>query len=171
MKIVIHIDDNLNDNDINEKVYRSRGVIINSKNEILLGYCNGTYQFPGGYLEQGETIYECLRREVREETGIDILNYQKQPFYCIKYYSKDWPKVGINRYTEFNYFLILTDEKPNYKKTNLDEIEKEQHYELRYVNLDELENTLNNSLTDNPKNKKVYPEILDVIKTYNEEML
>ena len=51
MKIVVHNDDNLKENDINERIYRARGVIINSRDEILLGYCTGTYQFPGGYLE------------------------------------------------------------------------------------------------------------------------
>lgn len=53
--------------------------------------------------------------------------------------------------------------------TNLDEYEKENNYELRYVKLDELENVLEDSINLNSKNKKVYPEILDVIKTYYEE--
>ena len=73
MKIVVHNDDNLKENDINERIYRARGVIINSRDEILLGYCKGTYQFPGGYLEEGETIEECLKREVQEETGLVII--------------------------------------------------------------------------------------------------
>ena len=56
MKVVTHNSNYLKEEDITEKVYRSRGVIINSKNELLLDYCDGTYQFPGGYLEKGETI-------------------------------------------------------------------------------------------------------------------
>ena len=170
MKVVIHNDDNLKETDITEKIYRSRGVIINSQNEILLGYCKNTYQFPGGYLEEGETIEEGLKREVQEETGIVIKDTNLKPFYVIKYYSKDWPTENTNRYTEFNYFLISTDEKPNLENTNFDIVEKEYNYELRYVKLSELEEVLNKSLDDNPKNKKVYPEILDVIKTYYEEI-
>lgn len=167
MKIVVHNDDNLNETDINEKIYRSRGVIINSQKEILLGYCKGTYQFPGGYLEQGETIEECLKREVQEETGIVIDSSNLKPFYVIKYYSKDCPEEGKNRYTEFNYFLISTDEKPDMGNTNFDIVEQEFNYELRYVKLSELDAVLNKSLDEN---KKVYPEILDVIKTYYEEL-
>ncbi|MEX5631355.1 NUDIX domain-containing protein [Parafrankia sp. FMc2] len=33
---------------------------------------NGAWQIPGGVLEQGETFYEALIREVREETGIAV---------------------------------------------------------------------------------------------------
>ena len=170
MKIVLHNDDNLTENDINERIYRSRGVIINSNNEILLGYCLGTYQFPGGYVEENESIKDGLIREILEETGIDIKPYNEDPFYVIKYYSKDWPNTGINRYTEFNYFLVKTDLKVDYSKTNLDVFEKSHNYELKYVKLDELENVLNNSMNDNKKNKIVYKEMMDVIKVYYKEM-
>lgn len=168
MKIVIHNDDNLKEEDINDVVLRARGVIINSNNEVLLGICKNTYQFPGGYLEPGETILECLKREIREETGIELSD-SYEPFYTIKYFSRDWPEKGINRYTEFNYYLIETDVHYNLANTCLDDFEKENNYELRYVKLDELEKVLNDSLESNPKNKKVYPEILDVIKTYYDE--
>ena len=33
---------------------------------------NGRWEPPGGVLELGETIHDGLRREVREETGLDI---------------------------------------------------------------------------------------------------
>jgi len=30
------------------------------------------YSLPGGTLEEDETIYECLKREIKEETGLEI---------------------------------------------------------------------------------------------------
>lgn len=166
MKIVIHNDDDLKDNEINKYVYRARGVIINSKKEILMGYLGGIYQFPGGHLEGTETLGECLEREIMEETGIDVQGKYTTPFYQSIYYNKDYGKKGINRYCEFNYFLINTDDKYDISKTTYDEYEIKYNYELRYLKLDEFENVLNADINSHPLNKIIYPEIIDVIKEY-----
>jgi len=52
-------------------------VVFNARNEILLikrgkAPRYGEWMVPGGTLEWGETLEEAVRREVREETGIDI---------------------------------------------------------------------------------------------------
>lgn len=49
-------------------------VVVNDESKILViqRRDNGAWQIPGGVLELGETIEEGLRREVREETGLDI---------------------------------------------------------------------------------------------------
>ena len=169
MKVVVHNDDNLKLEDINLIVYRSRAVIINSNNEILFGYLGGTYQFPGGHLENNETIEECLIREVMEETGIDVTGKFTKPFYKIEYYNKDYPKEGINRYCVFNYFLVKTDDKYDLSKTNFDEYEIEYNYELRYIKISEVEEILTNEMNNSELNKIVYPELIDVIKTYLSE--
>ena len=165
-KIVVHNNDNLSKSDINLWMYRSRGIIINSKNEVLLGYLDGTYQFPGGHLENDETIEECLIREVREETGLDIDGKYEAPFYRIVYYDKDYPEDGINRYCEFNYFVVRTDDKFDLDNTKYDDYEIENNYELRYLKIDDFEKTLNSDINTHERNKVIYPEIIDVMRTY-----
>lgn len=51
--------------------------IVNDKNQILLGkrigkHGGGEYGCPGGHMEFGESIEESARREVMEETGMEI---------------------------------------------------------------------------------------------------
>ncbi|MBI4895009.1 MAG: NUDIX domain-containing protein [Candidatus Aenigmarchaeota archaeon] len=56
------------------------GVLIyNSKNEIFLAKCHkwkDKWVVPGGHLEIGETFNDCVKREVKEETNIDVDNIE-----------------------------------------------------------------------------------------------
>jgi 8-oxo-dGTP diphosphatase len=54
-------------------------VILKYQNNVLLGkrkgaHGEGDWAFPGGHLELNESIEECGKREVFEETGIDLSN-------------------------------------------------------------------------------------------------
>ena len=40
----------------------------------------GTWALPGGYLEFGETAEACARREVLEETGLDLQRLEAGPY-------------------------------------------------------------------------------------------
>lgn len=62
-------------------------IIIDNGNVLLLNTTHtGTYSLPGGGIEIGEPIQDALRREVREETGLEIeivsfFRFEEQFFY------------------------------------------------------------------------------------------
>ena len=53
-------------------------VIVNEKQEILIdqrlptGAMANLWEFPGGKIEAGETVSECIVREIKEELGVEI---------------------------------------------------------------------------------------------------
>jgi nucleoside triphosphatase len=56
-----------------------RALIYNEENKIFLGKSNkwgDRWIVPGGHLELGETFVECIKREVREETNLEISNIE-----------------------------------------------------------------------------------------------
>lgn len=55
------------------------GVIVINNGKVLLGkrknaHGEGTWCYPGGHLEYGESFEDCAKREVMEETGLTIKN-------------------------------------------------------------------------------------------------
>ncbi len=82
------------------------GVIVVRGSQILLGKRIGalgsnTWNFPGGHLEWDESVFECARREVLEETGLtNLSNFRYGP------YTRD---VFTNENKQYITLFVLAD--------------------------------------------------------------
>jgi 8-oxo-dGTP diphosphatase len=82
------------------------GIVIDSNRKILIAErpCDkikaGFWEFPGGKVENGETVFEALKREFQEEVGI-VVN-SALPFMDICY-EKQETKVLLNTWIIKDY--------------------------------------------------------------------
>lgn len=166
MKEILYNPDNLTKEDIEEVVIRVKALIINSKNEITLGYAHKTYQFPGGHLEEGEKLEEGLIREIKEETGIELVDYKLTPFQKTTYYTKNYRNSFKNRENDIYYYIVETDQVFNMDNTNLDQHEIEGNYTCVVIPLDKFEETLLASINDNPQNEIIASEMIVAYHEY-----
>ena len=166
-KIIFNVD-NLKEEDMTEVVKRVKIFLINSKNEILLGYSHHDYQCPGGHVEENEDFINAINREVKEETGMELHIKEAEPFACAIGYYKDWPSEGKNRKIEIYYYEIKTDEKPNLNNTKYTKSEKAGKFELRYIPIEDVENEFIKNSKINGDKHGITKEMLKVFKVYKD---
>jgi 8-oxo-dGTP diphosphatase len=112
-------------------------VILKCNNNILLGkrkgsHGEGEWSFPGGHLEMNETIEECAKRELLEETGINIGN--------MKPVEKGYTNDIFNR--ENKHYITI------YQLYNINDIiipsllEPDKCFEWKWCDINDLPNPL-----------------------------
>ena len=163
----IFINNSIDNKKVDEEEIRVKGLIINSSNEILLGYSYHTYQFPGGHLEKGESIKDCLKREILEETGMEISLSLMKPLISIKYYTKK-NSNNKNCCEKIYYYVIKTDEKVNLRRTSYTKEEKIGNYVLRYIDINDVEDIIIDHVNKYPTQKVIAYEMLMAIKEYKD---
>lgn len=84
-------------------VVAAAGIVLNEKGEILLVKDRRSgWVFPGGMVEEGENVIDAVKREVMEETGIDI---EVGEIFCMS--SNTGKYAGYNGVKEVPTKLIL----------------------------------------------------------------
>ncbi len=166
MKEFVINDNNLNDEDIEMKVVRVKGLVFNSSGKILLVFNNNTYQFPGGHLDDGEELDECIKREILEEVGIE-LEVKNDPFLCIETYDDNYFGTSKKVLNTIYYYRFFSDDEPDMTKTHYDELELSSGFRICYSNYSDIETFLNEKIEANEMDVKIAREMLHVIKEYN----
>ncbi len=165
MKRILINDDNLKVEDLDFEVIRVKGLIINSDGDILIAHNNGTYQFPGGHKEDDETLDDSLEREIKEETGINVES--QGPFMSITTYDSNYFNQNKKVCNKIYYYVINTNETPNFEETHYDELECQTEFNLFYISLTELQDFLNKSINDGSLDVNIGREMLLVLEEYN----
>lgn len=77
------------------------GVMVIKDGKVLLGkrkgsHGEGEYAWPGGHMEYMESFADCAKREVKEETGMEIQNIHFLRLLNLKDYApKHYVDVGL----------------------------------------------------------------------------
>lgn len=90
-------------------------IIINPQGQILFGkrigkHAGGTWSFPGGHLEFGETPAACAAREAMEETGIAL---DPASLETVGYTNDIWHDTGKHYITLFYRATAITQAPQN----------------------------------------------------------
>lgn len=115
-----------------EIIVRAAGILIENDRMLLIKqYVNPKrgWSMPGGHLEPAETLEQCLQREWKEETGLDIV--VKELLYVTDRFR------GSNTHVvHFTFLLERTGDKPGeYEWTHLDPHPSKSSTELRKIKM------------------------------------
>lgn len=93
--------------------------IISRNGKILLCHrsanpCKGKWDLPGGFLEEGESAEEGLRREMKEELGIELINVRLLSVEGPAYYLFG----GQDNYNIDIYYEVTTSDEPQVPSNN-----------------------------------------------------
>lgn len=166
MKRIIINDKQLEDTDIDYSVIRVKALVVNDEGKMILAHNNGTFQFPGGHLEEGEDLKVALKREVEEETGISNMNV-RDCFLQIVTYDDNYFDSGKHVINKIYYYKIETNDKPDFNNTSYDEIESSSPFNLYYLDDHKLTDFINKKLKTKDIDEKIAREMLLVADAYN----
>ena len=167
MKIDIN-DDNLNIGDIEEFSTKVRAILVDDEDNILIANYHNVILLPGGKVDDNETIYDAIVRELNEELGQSYNSDELEFFTTLNYFQKNYPRINgvfCNRLLQTHYFV------GRYKNVNknmqkLTEKEQKGNFRLQLVSLLELEDIILNNKNDNPRNVYFQKELLSVLFAY-----
>ena len=166
MKEIIYNNDNINLSDITSISVRIKVLLINN-GKLLIGNEDGCFMFIGGHKEDNEKLIDTLKREVKEETGIELDNEViNDPFLKIIYLNKDYPKKGENRESDIYYYAVETNKLPNLENVNYTESEINKHFELINIDLNNAIDIIKENIPNHKDNEIISKDMIIALEEY-----
>ncbi|MBR3646091.1 MAG: NUDIX domain-containing protein [Lachnospiraceae bacterium] len=139
----------------------SRAIVKRDGKYLVVYSKNGDCKFPGGGVEQGESLVEAMIREVKEETGYDVdpSSIRKEPVYKVHEISKgEFEDVFI-----MDSYYYECDVTEDCSEQNLDAYEAEDEYRPFWFTLEEIRD-MNSKVRDIEELRWVKRELLVTTK-------
>lgn len=170
MKNLIINDENLKIEEIEKFNQKVRAILIDDNNQILVANYGKVILLPGGSIDDNESIFEAIIRELIEETGQNYEREELTYLTCLNYFQKNYPERNgtfKNRLVKTHYFSanFKSIEQSLQKLTNN---EKKDNFKLELIPLDSLEKTILENGNDNPRNIYFQKELLTILNFYND---
>ena len=166
MKEIIYNNDNINLSDVTSISVRIKVLLINN-GKLLIGNEDGCFMFIGGHKEDNEKLIDTLKREVKEETGIELDNEViNDPFLKIIYLNKDYPNKGENRESDIYYYAVETNKLPDLENVNYTEIEINKHFELINIDLNKAIDIIKENIPNHKDNEIISKDMIIALEEY-----
>ena len=171
MKCLFEID--LKDYEGCTKVFRrpsARAVILKG-DKIALVYATEEkyYKFPGGGIHEDEDKKEALIREVREETGLNVIPESIREYGSVLRKQKS-EKADDTVFEQENYYYLCETEDTQGAQ-DLDEYEKDAGFMLVYADIDEAIKTNSLFTSDSKADEIMIDRERRVLEMIKEEFL
>jgi len=168
MKEIILNKARLKDDELTDVIEKARIVLRNDNDEIVFARFGRVYMLPGGKIELGETPVDTVKRELMEETTINILLDDTEPFAVVYNYLRDYELEDgtlVNRLVKTYYFTGFTSD-DTIEYFILTQNEKEDNLRGFFIELEDGIELLQDYNKENPKATYLALETLKVLEEY-----